>query len=330
LSQVTVSRTAQLVALYRAIESSRDPDVRLFDDPFAPDFLDQRFRWALRMSRLPVVGVAFPWGIVDGHWAGPRGTVAVRTKYIDDLVGDALRAGVRQIAIFGAGFDCRAYRIPGIDEARVFEVDHPTTQARKRDVVARRLGAIPPHVALVPLDLTRDSLETVMRDAGYPRGIETFFICEGVTHYLSASAVDATFRYVATTAARSRMVFTYIHRRMLDGSAVFAGAANTLATVRRAGEPYTFGFEPADLPSYLSARGLRLVEDVDAAEYRQRYLVPRSRQREALTEYQRAALAEVAGSAATEGADAVHARNCDRGLVLPTRPRECPPRARGN
>jgi methyltransferase (TIGR00027 family) len=298
MSQGTVSRTAEVVALYRAIESSRAPAARLFDDPFAPDFLDERFRWALRMSRLPVVGAAFPWRLVDGHWAGPRGTVAVRTRYIDDLVGDAIRRGATQIVIFGAGFDCRAYRIPGIDQTRVFEVDQPTTQARKRDVVTRRLGAIPPHVALVPLDLTRDPLETVMRAAGYQRGIQTFFICEGLTHYLSASAVDAAFRYVATSAAGSQMVFTYIHRRMLDGSAVFAGAANTLATVRRAGEPYTFGFEPADLPSYLSARGLHLVEDVDAAAYRQRYLVPRSRQREALTEYQRAALAEVAGPSA--------------------------------
>ena len=71
------------------------------------------------------------------------------------------------------------------------------------------------------------------------------------------------------------------------------GAANTLATVRRAGEPYTFGFEPAELLSYLAKRNLTLIEDVGADAYRERYLMPRGRGAESLSEYQRAALASV-------------------------------------
>jgi methyltransferase (TIGR00027 family) len=287
-----VSRTATLVALYRAIESSRSPATRLFDDPFAPAFLGPRFRWALRLSSLPVVGTALPWNLVDGHWAGPRGTVAVRTRYIDDLLAEALRSGVDQIVILGAGFDCRAYRTPGIDRARVFEVDHPATQAEKKAVLARRLGALPRHVTLVPLDFTTHALDTVLPGAGYRSDAKTFFICEGVTHYLSAAAVAAVFRYVGRSAAGSRMVFTYLHRRLLDGSLTFVGAASTLATVERAGEPYTFGFDPVDLPRYLAAYDLRLIEDVDARAYRERYLLPRGRGRELLAEFQRAALVE--------------------------------------
>jgi methyltransferase (TIGR00027 family) len=294
MRQAAVSRTATLVALYRAIESSRAASTRLFDDPFAPAFLGWRFRWALRFSRLPVVGAALPWALIDGHWAGARGTVAVRTRYIDDHLAETLRSGVEQIVILGAGFDCRAYRTHGIDQTRVFEVDQPATQAKKKEVVTRRLGAIPPHVTMVPIDFTTQTLDTVMRDAGYRLEAKTFFICEGVTHYLSASAADAVFRYVARSAAGSQMVFTYIHRRILDGSATFVGAANTLATVRRGGEPYTFGFDPVELPQYLAARNLRLIEDVDAQTYRKRYLLPRGRQHEPLAEFQRAALIEIA------------------------------------
>ena len=84
------------------------------------------------------------------------------------------------------------------------------------------------------------------------------------------------FRYVGQSATGSELIFTYVHRGMLDdGSAQFAGADNTLATVRRAGEPYTFGFEPADLPRYLAARNLALVEDVGADTYRKRCQTPR-------------------------------------------------------
>jgi methyltransferase (TIGR00027 family) len=131
--------------------------------------------------------------------------------------------------------------------------------------------------------------------AGYRREAQTFFICEGVTHYLSAGAVDTLLRYVARNAAvGSQMVFTYIHRAALEGAGTFAGAERTLAVVRRAGEPYTFGFDPAELPQYLAARGLILIEDVGARTYRERYLIPRGRGHEPLAEFQRAAVVEVA------------------------------------
>ena len=283
------SRTAALVTLYRAIESSRPAAMRLFDDPFAPLFLEWRFRTALRLSRLPVIGAAMPWSLVDGHWSGPRGTVAVRTKYIDDCLVDALRQDTEQVVILGAGFDCRAHRIPEIAQSRVFEADHPATQVTKK----RRLGTLPSHLTYVPIDFTADTLDAVLPAAGYRGDAKTFFICEGVTHYLPAHTVDVLFRYVGRSAVGSRLVFTYIHRGMLDGSAKFAGAANTLATVRRAGEPYTFGFDPAELSRYLADRNLTLVEDVGADTYRERYLRPRGRGAEPLSEYQRAALASV-------------------------------------
>ena len=65
--------------------------------------------------------------------------------------------------------------------------------------------------------------------------------------------------------------------------------------MRRAGEPYTFGFDPAALPQYLAARNLLLLEDVGARTYRERYLIPRGREHEPLAEFQRAAVVEVAG-----------------------------------
>src|SRR5262249_2806903 len=291
-----VSRTATVVTLWRAIESSRPRRTRLFQDPLAPLFLGPRFRWALRFSPLPVVGAGVPWSLVDGHWAGPRGTVAVRTRYIDERLGDALRRGVEQIVILGAGFDSRAYRIPGIAQVRVFEVDHPTTQAEKRRRLTRRCGTLPPHVTFVPIDFTTDTLDAALPRSGYRADATTFFILEGVTHYLPAEAVDVLFRYVARSAtAGSQMVFTYIHRGVLDGSVRFPRADQTLTTVRGLGEPYTFGFDPTELPTYLGARGLRLVEDVGASDYRARYLAPLGRDREALTEFQRAALVEVLG-----------------------------------
>src|SRR5215510_10752383 len=98
-----VSRTAMAVTLWRARESSRPAASRLFDDDLAPRLLDRRFRWALRLSRLPLIGGIVPWSLIDGHWSGSRGTVVVRTRYIDDTLTAALRSGVEQVVVLGAG-----------------------------------------------------------------------------------------------------------------------------------------------------------------------------------------------------------------------------------
>ena len=69
---------------------------------------------------------------IDRRWPGARTSGVARTRLIDDAVAAALRDGIDQVLILGAGFDCRAYRLPGIERARVFEIDHPSTSAKDR------------------------------------------------------------------------------------------------------------------------------------------------------------------------------------------------------
>ena len=76
---------------------------------------------------------------------------------------------------------------------------------------------------------------------------------------------------------------------MLDGSTVFAGTDALVATLQRAGEPWTFGIDPLRLGDFLAARGLALAADAGAADYRMRYLGDAMRG----YEFYRAALAEV-------------------------------------
>jgi len=145
----------------------------------------------------------------------------------------------------------------------------------------------------VAIDFDRDQLGEVMAASVFRPDRPAFFIWEGVTNYLTAEAVDATFRWLSGTAAGSRVLFTYVHRGILDGSARFEGARESMDTVRRVGEPFTFGFDPAELPAYLRARGLTLVEDVGAPEYRARYLAPLGRASLKVSAFYRAAVAEV-------------------------------------
>jgi len=251
------SRTAQHNALFRALE--RRLPRPLFDDPWARRFLRGRYRLA---ALLPAGTVA---RAIDRRWPGPRAAVVVRTRYIDDALNAALAAGLGQVVILGAGLDSRAHRLPGIERAAVFEVDHPATQAMKRRVVGRR----PPHLAYVPLDLTRGRLDAVLPAAGFRADAPALFVWEGVTNYLDDASVDATLRFIARSG--TALLFTYVDRAILDGSRRFEGAAESAAYVRRLGEPFTFGLDPREVPAYLRERGLEVEEDLPLSEAAARY-----------------------------------------------------------
>ena len=284
------SRTAEFMALFRALETVRGSD-RLFTDPYAAGFLPAPLRAVVLAARLPLAASAIH-AFIDRRWPGARTSAVARTRLIDDAMTAALRDDVTQIVILGAGFDARAYRLAGIDRARVFEVDHPGTQAAKRTRLESSAAKLPAHVTFVGVDFDRDDVATALARTSFDPRARTFFTWEGVTNYLTADAVDATLRWVARAAAPgSRIIFTYVHRGVIDGSTHFAGTEALANTLRSSGEPWTFGLDPAEVPDYLAARGLALVEDVGAAEYRARYLGHAGTG----YEFYRAAIAEIRG-----------------------------------
>jgi methyltransferase (TIGR00027 family) len=264
------SHTAEYMALFRALESVRNPSRRLFNDPFALAFLSPRLRSVVNLACVPVVGDLFR-AYIDRRWPGARTSAVARTRYIDDAAEASLRSGIGQVVILGAGYDARALRIPAMARAVLFEVDHPSTSARKRQHVESALGSLPNHVRFVPIDFNTEDLPSAMRSAGYDPSLRTLFIWEGVTNYLTEAAVDETLRWCAKGGVGSTLVFTYIHRRVLDSPEEFEGTRKLFSTLGAAGERWTFGLEPTCVSQFLAERDLLLDRDVGASEYRELY-----------------------------------------------------------
>src|SRR5262245_33166906 len=208
------SRTAEYMALFRALASARPAARRLFEDRFARAFLRPRLRFVVGLARLPLVGRLVP-AFIDHRWPGARTSGVARTRFIDDVIEANLGAGTEQVVMLGAGFDARAYRIPAMAKAVVFEVDHPATSAAKKARVEAALGAVPRHVHFVAIDFNTEPLASTMSVAGFDVARRALFVWEGVTNYLAEDAVDATLRWCATAAASSIVVFTYVDRRVL-------------------------------------------------------------------------------------------------------------------
>lgn len=264
------SRTAEYMALFRALETTAAPARRLFEDPFASAFLPLRFRLVVGLSRFPLAG-AIIRAYIDRRWPGARTSAVARTRFIDDAAEAALNERIEQVMILGAGFDARAYRIAPMRRISVFEVDHPSTSARKRAVVEAALGSLPSLVRFIAVDFNSELWQSAITSSGYDLHRRTLFLWEGVTNYLTEGAVDGTLRWCAGATAGSKVLFTYVHSRVLDEPAAFDGTERLFATLAAANERWTFGLDPSSLSSFLAQRGLVLEADVGASDYRARY-----------------------------------------------------------
>jgi methyltransferase (TIGR00027 family) len=287
------SRTAEYMALFRALESALPAQRRLFADPLARHFLSAPLALVARIAALPGFRDLVPW-YIDRRWLGARTSAVARTRFIDDAISAALDEPVEQLVILGSGFDSRACRLAAAAKVTVFEVDHPDTLQRKRAVLDRTLTAPRQHVRWVPTDFNQRQLEQAMVAAGYRDAARTLFLWEGVTNYLTEAGVDSTLRWCSRAAPRSQLLFTYIDRAVLDDPRSFAGTVHVRATLAAAGERWTFGIDPAVLPDFLAQRGLALEQDVGATEYRRRYFGEAARTMRGY-EFYRIALARVSG-----------------------------------
>jgi methyltransferase (TIGR00027 family) len=242
------SLTAELVALARGVgfEDNRDPT--------AARFLSSPLRALVGAAPLRSVTRVVGRSLVE-H-------IALRTSAIDRVIRDA---DLGQLVILGAGLDGRAWRMQELSQTRVFEVDHPSTQALKKS----RMGATAAHQHLVAVDFAKDDLGRALRDAGHDVTRPTTWVWEGVTMYLERPAFLETLHAISTaSAARSILAVTYSIQRKIPLGAV--GRNFTHALFRAFGEPLHGLMTPAEMTSALTGAGFTLEEDTDEADWAQR------------------------------------------------------------
>jgi methyltransferase (TIGR00027 family) len=262
------SLTAEYMALFRALESSRPAASRLFSDTLAHLFLHGWRKGFYKLAKVSL-GRRLVENLLDRNAPGARAAGIARTKWIDDEAAQAL-ALVPQLVLLGAGFDTRAYRLPSAQRATTFELDHPETSRSKKAVLRQNFGILPNHVRFVEIDFNQQSMTGALHQAGFDNTQPACFIWEGVTNYLTAEAIDDALRQISQSATGSILLFTYIHRAVLDHPEQFFCAEKMITRLQSYGEPWTFGLHPEEIQEYLAKRGLHLLEDLSVAEVWQR------------------------------------------------------------
>jgi methyltransferase (TIGR00027 family) len=260
------SRTAERVAERRAAHQLLDVPV-VFHDPLAFCMLQPEVAARIRSA---------PHELDRSPIGKPlRAFLAARSQFAEDTLKGAIARGVGQYVIVGAGFDTFSGRnpYPGI---RVFEIDHPATQAEKKRRLAASGIQLAGNVSLIPADLSVRSLGEALAASDFDPGKPAVFAWLGVIPYLELPAIESTFQYVATLPSGTAIVYDYgIPRQSLNfiGRLVFDRVASRVATI---GEPWKTFFTPEDLRRRLQGIGFSAVEDLGANEINARYFAGRS------------------------------------------------------
>lgn len=249
------SRTAEFVALNRAL-GNLAPLVAGFSDPVAARFLPER--WQKRVDHARVLLDTGARKSPYPRWQRAMGVVLqFRTVVLDRAI--AASGPVEQLVILGAGLDSRAWRMDCLRNAVVFEVDHPASQAVKRE----RSAAVPfqaKDVRFVPMDFERDVLSVRLENAGFDTRRATFWLWEGVTMYLRPEDVSATLEAAARLSPpESHIALTYLRKKN--------GRTPRSLFLALLGEPVRSAFESAEMTELARSHGWRLASDITVEDW---------------------------------------------------------------
>jgi len=230
------SRTALMVAAYRG-RATRDN--QLIDDPWAAELAgEDGLAYAEQLDTI------FPWMQL---W------IALRTHFIDRCIA---QSDAQQIVNLGAGLDTRAARFPK-PRRRFFEVDRPASSAIKQERI-HGLATYPADAATyVSCDFETQDVIAQLAASGFDASEPAFFICEGVTPYLTEEAIRDTLARVASCHPRSILTFDYVGRSTGQNQRLKDANRETRKLIERMGEPIRFGTD--DVLPFLAEAGYRWV-----------------------------------------------------------------------
>src|SRR5215469_5651406 len=241
------SRTAMLAAVARGRLRLEETPPWVLDDAFALVLVGPV--WQELRERLASL---LPGQVIRETSAA----VCTRSRYAEDR----LAAGAfTQYVILGAGLDSFAWRRPDLLRSlRVFEIDHPASQAWKLERARALALPLSDSQVFVPVDFEAESLQDALHAAGFDWGQPALFSWTGVAPYLTAEAIESTLRTIAETAADSQVVFSYLAEESVldDVGKEFVRTYAPLAA--SLGEPLQPGWPVTEIERLISRCGLKV------------------------------------------------------------------------
>jgi methyltransferase (TIGR00027 family) len=257
------SRTAAHNAFLRAVESRKPPNQRICNDLYAEHFLSPQLK-ALYHDEAHSEDLIRHW---ENIVPGVCGAVLARLRFIDEVLLKCLGSGLAQLVILGAGYDTRTLRFERLFKKRVkvFELDHPATQAEKIRCLQNMPASFSNVVSHVPICFDMERLDEKLFASGYRKDLFTLFIWEGVTYYIPQASIDETLFFISgNSEAGSAVIFDYFPSSVAEGTCPKPEAKALKENLRNFDEDIVFGIDPGRIDEFLHKRGFCQVHNIAA------------------------------------------------------------------
>jgi len=245
------STTALRAAVSRAIHQLVDDEPKIISDPVTVRLVEAADPGAIETGKRTFSPPDLP---------ASRATLVLRSRFAEDELAVAASRGVGQYVILGAGLDTFAFRQPPYAGAlQVFEVDHPATQAWKRESLATADIPLPSNLRWVPVDFERQTLSEQLTAAGFDATRPACFSWLAVTQFLTLPAIDDTLRFVAGLPTPSTIVLTFVLMDECLPDDDRDRKRQVVQMTTELGEPWVTFFRPDELRARLHGLGFARV-----------------------------------------------------------------------
>jgi methyltransferase (TIGR00027 family) len=261
------SQTMVLTAMRRAAHQLLDRP-RIFEDPIAIGIVPEASKDAI-LATAEDQSAPLPTLL--------RSLFALRSRFAEDRLAQAVARGVQQYAIIGAGLDTFPWRQPDFAKhLRIFYVDHPATLTWSTARIRECGLQTPPNLSFVAADLERRELLERLDAEGFNHDVATFCSVLGVVQYINQAAVDALLRFAASLPPQSEIVLSFNPPEdEFEGEDRIA-AVQGVALTRTMGEPWVTRPRTSAIFDRLTRAGFGEVFHLTPKRAHERYFAGRS------------------------------------------------------
>lgn len=268
------SRTAELAAMTRTLATHSTIASGVMNDLFARYFMGPSVKIPYFFNRIFLL--INPWFWCRGINSVGFLIALCRHRFMADIMEESLRQGIKQIVIIGAGYDTITLRKPELfANIKVFEVDHPNTQNRKRKILSRHSLVTHPDLEFVPHDLEKDNLTKVLLERGLDIEQEVMVVAEGILSYLSGNSIDRLINDLSNLSDKNVKIAADYRLPQINARDVPLTIRRWRNEFKMMNERYRSFFSGKDLEQKLTDHGFRIIRHRNMIELWEEYSTQR-------------------------------------------------------
>lgn len=260
MNQNNSSKTALVISLVRACSFLEHITQLHTEDRLASLFIPKPISLLIRFQKVRnFIHSHLPKGLYE--W------LILRTKFIDEIFSKVVNTQIKQIVIFGAGFDTRSIRFSGlIDDIDYFEIDLPEIQITKKKILKQSKTSLSAKHHFIPLDLNQVNIKNELLKSGIDKDKPTLFIFEGILMYFQPKKVKTLLEFSASFTNGSQIIFDYIYKSILEDKSTDAGGKKEKEIVTNLNEDWLWGIDKDAIKYFLPQNRCKLRKNYSAKD----------------------------------------------------------------